>query len=96
MRSTGVVRQLDELGRLVLPSELRHARRWEKGDAFEVLVQGDLIILRKCELTCVFCGGTHELVEFTGKRVCGNCRSTLASADVTAAVGDSHVDLPAV
>ena len=95
MRSTGLVRQLDELGRLVVPSELRHSRRLEKGDPVEIFVQGDLIILRKYEPTCVFCGKAQELVSQEGKRVCKQCRGLLKDAEPKGKPGGLEQDVHA-
>ncbi len=77
MRSTGVVRKLDELGRIVLPMELRRTMGIEKGDGLEIFVDGEYILLRKYAPGCVFCGEAEDLVAFYGKMVCGKCRKEL-------------------
>ena len=56
MKSTGIVRKVDELGRIVLPIELRRTMGIEVKDALEIYVDGDHIVLKKYEPSCVFCG----------------------------------------
>ena len=56
MKSTGIVRKVDELGRIVLPIELRRTMGIDVKDALEIYVEGDTIMLRKYEPSCVFCG----------------------------------------
>lgn len=73
MKATGIVRSLDSLGRIVLPIELR--RTLDMGDKapLEIYVDGESIILRKYEPSCVFCGNAEGLEVFHGKNVCGDC-----------------------
>lgn len=78
MKSTGIVRKVDELGRIVLPIELRRTLNIELRDPVEIYVDGQSIVLRKHEPTCVFCGGTKKIVSFKGRNVCQNCRAELA------------------
>ena len=73
MRATGIVRKIDELGRIVLPIELRRTMDLNERDPVEIFLDGETIVLRKFEAACVFCGGTHALVSFQGKQVCGDC-----------------------
>ena len=75
MKSTGIVRKVDELGRIVLPIELRRTLNIELRDPVEIYVDGQSIVLRKHEPTCVFCGGTKRLDTFHGRAVCENCRN---------------------
>ncbi|MBE7024852.1 MAG: AbrB/MazE/SpoVT family DNA-binding domain-containing protein [Ruminococcaceae bacterium] len=79
MKSTGVVRRIDELGRLVLPAELRKTFNIEEKDALEVYTEGDTIILKKYEPACIFCGDARDVVVFKGKNVCTNCIKELHS-----------------
>ena len=60
MKSTGIVRKVDELGRIVLPIELRRTMGIDVKDALEIYVEGDTIMLRKYEPSCVFCGNAKE------------------------------------
>ncbi len=78
MKSTGVVRQLDNLGRVVLPIELRRTMDISVKDPLEVFVDGDAIILRKFQTRCVFCGETADLLPFREKLLCPACRDAIA------------------
>ena len=73
MKSTGIVRRIDELGRVVLPIELRRTMNLEVRDPVEIFMEGDAIVLKKYEASCLFCGGNHKLTEFRGKQICGEC-----------------------
>lgn len=73
MKSTGIIRQMDGLGRIVLPKELRTANGIERKDPIEIFTEGAFILLRKYELTCAFCGDAEDVFEFEGKKVCRNC-----------------------
>lgn len=79
MKATGIVRRVDELGRIVLPIELRRNLDIEERDPLEIYLEGDRIILRKYEPACIFCGGDHDLVSHKGKNVCQKCISTLGN-----------------
>ncbi|NLJ24864.1 MAG: AbrB/MazE/SpoVT family DNA-binding domain-containing protein [Firmicutes bacterium] len=80
MKSTGIVRQMDDLGRIVIPVELRRTLTIDKGDPLEIFVEGDSIILRKYEAACVFCGSVEDIVTFKDKNVCSHCLSQIAAA----------------
>ena len=73
MKSTGIVRKVDELGRIVLPIELRRTLDIVEKDALEIYVDGGTIILKKYEPACVFCGDARNVMTFRGKNVCANC-----------------------
>ncbi|MBQ3792249.1 MAG: AbrB/MazE/SpoVT family DNA-binding domain-containing protein [Clostridia bacterium] len=73
MKPTGIVRKIDELGRIVLPSELRFSLGIQPRDALEIFVDGEQIVLRKYEPSCVFCGDADDVVMFRGKRICRSC-----------------------
>ena len=77
MKSTGIVRKVDELGRIVLPIELRRTLDISEKDALEIYVEGDKIILHKDHDACVFCGSTTALSGFKGRFVCADCLSKL-------------------
>ena len=70
MKATGIVRRIDELGRIVLPIELMDI---EERDRVEIYLEGDLIIVRKFEQTCLFCGTARNLIAFKEKSVCRDC-----------------------
>lgn len=77
MKSTGIVRKVDELGRIVLPKELRRTLGIEEKDPLEIFVDGNFIMLQKHEPCCVFCGNSEGAVEFKGKSVCSGCLKEL-------------------
>lgn len=69
MKSTGIVRKVDELGRIVLPMELRKSMGIKEKDALEIFVDGDKVILKKYEPSDIFTGSMDDLIEYRGKRV---------------------------
>lgn len=69
MKTTGVVRKLDELGRITLPIELRRSLNLDVKDGLEISVQDNTIVLRKAESTDVFTGSTEDLIEYEGRKV---------------------------
>jgi len=73
MKSTGIVRKVDELGRIVLPIELRRTLDIAERDALEIYVDGTSIVLKKHESSCVFCGSGKNVSEFKGKNICADC-----------------------
>lgn len=73
MKSTGIVRKVDELGRIVLPIELRRTLDIEVKDALEIYVDGAQIILKKYEPACIFCGNAKDIINFKGKNICHEC-----------------------
>lgn len=73
MKSTGIVRRIDELGRVVLPVELRRSMELEVRDSVEIYVEGDSIVLKKHSDSCVFCGGSKTLSPFHNKSICAQC-----------------------
>jgi len=79
VRRTGVARKVDQLGRVVLPAEVRRQFGISPGDMIEIAVNSDAILLTKVEDRCVFCGATTGLSEFSKKLVCGDCVSRLVA-----------------
>lgn len=73
MKSTGIVRKVDELGRVVIPIELRRTLGIEEKDALEIYVDNEKIILKKYEPACVFCGNASNVQIYKGKMVCRDC-----------------------
>ena len=73
MKSTGMVREIDGLGRFVLPKEIRNSLGIENGDAIEIYTDGNRVILKKYEPGCLFCGNIDGLAMFEGKLICRNC-----------------------
>lgn len=80
MKATGIVRRVDELGRVVLPKELRRTFEIEEGDGLEIYVDGQTIVLKKYERECVFCGEAKDVTDFKGKNICPKCRQELKGA----------------
>ena len=79
MKSTGIVRRMDELGRVVIPIEIRNKFDIKVKDPVEIFVDGSNIVLRNYEPNCVFCGSTKNLVEYNDKLVCNKCAKKLAN-----------------
>ncbi|MHA0857596.1 AbrB/MazE/SpoVT family DNA-binding domain-containing protein [Paenibacillus sp. CMAA1364] len=77
MKSTGIVRKVDELGRVVIPIELRRTLGIAEKDALEIYVDGERIILKKYEPACIFCGNAEGVIYFKGKIVCNDCVSNM-------------------
>ncbi len=73
IKSTGIIRKVDELGRVVIPIELRNKLNIFEKDPIEIFVDGSSIILKKYEPNCVFCGTTKKLVSFNDKLICKKC-----------------------
>lgn len=75
---TGIVRKIDDLGRIVLPAETRRLFNIHEGDQLSISVEGDNILIRKLEDTCTFCGTTKDVTSFKGKGLCARCRSQIS------------------
>ena len=73
MKSTGIVRKVDELGRIVLPIELRRTLEIAEKDALEIYVDGSTIVLKKFRPSCIFCDGAKDVSVFHGKNICAKC-----------------------
>ncbi len=78
MKSTGIVRNVDDLGRVVIPKELRKILMIEKKDPLEIFTEGNLIILRSYNPLCLFCRDGKNLKEFKGKKICADCCSAIS------------------
>ena len=73
MKSTGVVRRVDELGRIEIPIELRRTLDIQEKDSLEIFTDGDQIVLKKYNPACIFCGEAHDVVSYKGKNICKLC-----------------------
>ena len=73
MKSTGIIRKVDELGRIVLPIELRRTLDIAERDELEIYMENDRIVLQKFEPSCVFCASSRGLATYRGKNVCQDC-----------------------
>ena len=74
VKATGIVRKVDELGRIVLPIEMRRTLDIAEKDALEIYVEGSSVILKKYKPSCIFCDGTKDITVFKGKNICPKCR----------------------
>ena len=79
MKSTGIVRRLDELGRVVIPIEIRNQFNIVEKDPIEIYVEGSNIILKKFEQNCIFCGKTQDLLPYNDKLVCKKCANKISA-----------------
>mgnify|MGYP001594805534 CR=1 FL=1 len=77
MKATGIVRKIDQLGRLVIPMELRKVFVIPEGTPMEIYTENDSIIIKKYTPDCLFCGEGDDLAEFKGKYICKNCLNDL-------------------
>jgi transcriptional pleiotropic regulator of transition state genes len=73
MKSTGIVRKVDELGRVVLPIELRRTLDIAERDALEIYVDDTMIVLKKYQPSCIFCDNVSDIVSYKGKNICPDC-----------------------
>lgn len=80
MKTSGIRRRVDELGRIVLPIELRRAYGIDAHGMLEIATEGEAIVLRKCTDGCVFCGAQQELLSYCGKHICAACLRALKEA----------------
>ena len=78
MKSTGIVRKVDELGRVVIPIELRRTLDIAEKDALEIYVDGEQIILKKYAPACIFCGQAKNITVFKGKNICPQWQNELS------------------
>ncbi len=81
MKATGIVRKVDDLGRIVLPIELRRTLDIDIRDPLEIFVDGNSIILKKYTPCCIFCGSDKNVIDFKDKLVCAACRKALSAQD---------------
>ena len=82
MKSTGITRPIDDLGRIVLPKELRKVLKIVEKDLMEIYVEGSKIVLQKYSSSCVFCENSEKTIEYNEKNVCIECIESL-NADVS-------------
>ena len=78
MKSTGIVRKMDELGRVVIPIEIRNQFNIAEKDPVEIYVDGSSIILKKYEPNCIFCGSTENLINYNDKLICEECSKKIS------------------
>lgn len=80
MKSIGIIRKVDELGRIVLPIELRRTLDIAERDELEIYLDDDKVVLRKYEPSCIFCGSPRSLVSYRGRNVCMECIQNMNDA----------------
>ena len=79
MKSTGIVRRVDELGRVVIPIEIRNQFNIVEKDPIEIFVQGSNIVLKKFEPNCIFCNNTQDLLSYNNKLICKDCANKIGA-----------------
>ena len=77
MKSTGIVRKVDELGRIVLPIELRRTLDIAEKDCLEIYMDGESIVLKKYQPACIFCDEADGITVFHGNNICAGCMKAL-------------------
>lgn len=77
MKASGIVRKVDELGRIVLPVEMRRLLNISEKDALEIFIQDNSIVVRKHHDECVFCGSVRDVVSVKGRNVCADCINSI-------------------
>jgi transcriptional pleiotropic regulator of transition state genes len=81
MKSTGIVRKVDELGRVVIPVELRRTLNIETKDPLEIYVDSDKVIFKKYEPACIFCRSAEDTIEFKNKTICSECLDAMQESN---------------
>ncbi len=81
MKSTGIIRRVDELGRVVIPIEIRNQFNIVEKDPIEIYVNGSSIILKKFEPNCIFCGNNKDLLSYNDKLICSDCASKIGALE---------------
>ncbi len=83
MKTTGMSRPVDELGRIVIPKEIRRSFKIEDKDLLEIFIDGDSIILKKAEAICALCGSNEQIEAIDDKFICKKCIKKINSMDNT-------------
>jgi len=79
VKSTGISRKVDELGRIVIPMELRTKLGIGEKDSLDIYVEGSSIILKKCNTGCTFCGSDKDLISYADKLICPKCKEKISN-----------------
>jgi AbrB family transcriptional regulator, transcriptional pleiotropic regulator of transition state genes len=79
--SRGVIRRIDEVGRVVIPAEYRKVLGINLGDHLDMTLDGSGIVLRRIEAACIFCAAIDELTRFSNRAVCATCRRRLQTGE---------------
>lgn len=80
LKSTGIVRKIDELGRVTLPSELRKTLNIDVKDGLEIFIEGNTIVMKKYEPSCIFCGNARNVINYKEKNICADCMEELKNS----------------
>ncbi len=81
MKATGFVKRIDELGRIVIPKDIRKTLSVDRNDFLQFFLDGDSIIMKKFGEYCAFCNGDDDVVRFKDKFICENCLKQIRSLD---------------
>ena len=79
MKATGIVRRIDELGRVVLPIELRRTLEISDGDSLEIFTEDNTIVLKKYQPACIFCGNVKDVSTYKGRNICPSCARDISN-----------------
>jgi transcriptional pleiotropic regulator of transition state genes len=79
MKSTGIIRKIDELGRIVVPKEMRSKLQLDTGRDVEIRLEGNKITVTRYSPLCIFCGDSYELIEFENAKICKACAEKIGS-----------------
>lgn len=82
MKSTGIIRKVDELGRIVIPMELRNKLKIQEKDPIEIYVDGSSVVLKKVEEACIFCGGKKDLLKYKNRTICNKCINSIKDSEL--------------
>ncbi len=77
MKATGFIKKIDELGRIVIPKDIRRTLGVSNGESLQFFLEGDTVVLKKFGEECEFCGASDNLTELKGKFICDNCKKEL-------------------
>lgn len=79
MKATGIIRKIDDLGRVVIPKEVRRTFELDTKDPVEIFTENDRIILKKYNPSCIFCEEIEGVQQFNGKNICPRCMEAIAN-----------------
>lgn len=91
MKSTGIVRKTDQLGRIVLPKELRRTLDIKDEEPLEIYIDGKSIILQKYSPGCFFCGEIKEIREVKGKSICNDCIQEISQLELSKGLEENNI-----
>ncbi len=77
MKPSGIIKKIDEMGRIVIPKEIRTTMGVDTGDRLQFFIDGDSVVMKKLSVSCIFCGSENDLTELNEKHICAECISKL-------------------